>query len=419
MTASDMQLRPTHPLRIGPRPLPLHLGLAAMALSAALNVSSGSKKGWDAWKRDAAARRLAAELENADQDALADAVRTEARARLEGFMEGLTSYQTNPFRRGEPKAHTMWRRGSMRVLDYGPAAGDPAVLLIPSLVNRYYVMDLLPGRSFAEYLVGCGVRTFVVDWGDLGGEERLFDLGDFVAQRLDPALRFVAEKAPRLVLVGYCMGGNLALALALRRWPAIAGLALLATPWDFHAERPEQAKALAAIGEASLPAFAAHGAMPVDALQALFAFLDPLLAYRKLRRFAKLDKHSEEAAVFVALEDWLNDGVPLPVRVARECLVGWYGENQPARSRWEIAGSVVRPETFTKPSLTVVPATDRIVAPGSARALAAVLPATKVLRASAGHIGMMAGGRARRELWEPVAEWLRKTAKRSSHRGPP
>lgn len=381
-----------------------------MVLSASLSGLTASRKGWRDWRTadDPEARQLAADLESTDQSALADAIRAAAQARLASFVAGLTAYQTNPFRRAEPNAATVWRRGSTRLLDYGPGSSAAALLLIPSLVNRYYVMDLLPGRSFAEFLAASNLRTFAIDWGDLDAEERLFTLSDFVVERLEPALRFVAGHtgAARPVPIGYCMGGNLALALALRNMPVIAGLALLATPWDFHAERPEQAKALAAFGEAAMPAFDSQGAMPVDVLQALFAFLDPLLGYRKLRRFAELDKNSDEALVFVALEDWLNDGVPLPARVARECFVGWYGENRPALGRWQIAGTSIRPNAFTKPSLAIVPATDRIVPPGSANALAGALPGATVLRASAGHIGMMTGSRARRELWEPVAKWV-------------
>jgi polyhydroxyalkanoate synthase len=203
------------------------------------------------------------------------------------------------------------------------------------------------------------------------------------------------------------MGGNLALALALRRPGEIAGLALLATPWHFHSERPESARALAAFAEVLMPGFRQLGAMPLDVLQGLFAGLDPLLAYRKFRRFAALDPASEEALAFVALEDWLNDGVPLPWRVAEECLVGWYGENRPGRGTWTIAGNAVRPEAFAGPSLAVIPNDDRIVPPASALPLAQALPNCTILRASAGHIGMMAGSRARAELWAPLAAWIR------------
>jgi polyhydroxyalkanoate synthase len=336
-------------------------------------------------------------------------VRAGAARRLAAFLDGLDAYRTHRFARPEPAATIVWRCGGARLLDYGRGGETHAVLLVPSLVNRSYILDLLPERSLTAFLAASGVRPLLFDWGDIAGEEFGYDLSDFILRRLEPAFDRAHELCAGrpLALAGYCMGGNFALALALRRPGEIAGLALLATPWHFHAERPESARALAAFAEVLMPGFRQLGAMPLDALQGLFAGLDPLLAYRKFRRFAALDPGSDEAIVFVALEDWLNDGVPLPWRVAEECLVGWYGENRPGRGAWTIAGNAVRPEAFTGPSLAVIPNDDRIVPPASALPLAQALPKCTTLRASAGHIGMMAGSRARAELWTPLAAWIR------------
>lgn len=397
--------------RPGPRPLALHLAMAGAAWSASSNSSIASNAGWmrsSAGVR-AKAAALAPALAAADPAALAEAVRDAAARRLGAFLDGLDAYRTHAYRRGAPAAAVAWQRGGARLLDYGRGGETHAALLVPSLVNRGYILDLLPRRSLAAFLAESGIRPLLFDWGDVAGEEFGFDLGDFILHRLEPAFdraRALVEGRP-LALAGYCMGGNLALALALRRARDTAGLALLATPWDFHADRPESARALAAFAEVLMPGFRQLGAMPLDVLQGLFAGLDPLLAYRKFRRFAALDPRSDEALVFVALEDWLNDGVPLPWRVAEECLVGWYGDNRPARGAWTIAGAAVRPEAFAGPSLAVIPNDDRIVPPASALPLAAALPGCTTVRASAGHIGMMAGSRARAELWTPLAAWIR------------
>ncbi len=400
-----------HRPRPGPRPLALHLAMAGAAWSASSSSSSASSAAWTLSNGSvrSKAAALAPALAAADPAALAEAIRAAATRRLASFLDGLNAYRTHAFARPAPAAETVWRGGGARLLDYGRGGESHAVLLVPSLVNRSYILDLLPRRSLVAFLAAQGIRPLLFDWGDIEGEEFGFDLGDFVLRRLEPAFdraRALAESRP-LALAGYCMGGNLALALALRRARAITGLALLATPWDFHAERPEGARALAAFAAVLMPGFRQLGAMPLDVLQGLFAGLDPLLAYRKFRRFATLDPSSKEALVFVALEDWLNDGVPLPWRVAEECLVGWYGENRPGRGVWTISDEPVRPEAYEGPSLAVIPHEDRIVPPVSALRLAEALPACTTLRASAGHIGIMSGSRARDELWAPLADWIR------------
>ena len=202
------------------------------------------------------------------------------------------------------------------------------------------------------------------------------------------------------------MGGLLALALAARRAGDLAGVAFLATPWDFHAERPEQARLLGAAASLFEPVMAALGELPVDLIQLLFAGLDPFQVIRKFLDFAALDAASERAALFVALEDWLNDGVPLAAAVARDCMAGWYGANSPATGHWRIAGRPVRPADCRLPSLAVIPDHDRIVPPRSALALAEALPQAEILRPAAGHIGMVVGAGSAERLRRPLAAWL-------------
>ena len=110
---------------------------------------------------------------------------------------------------------------------------------------------------------------------------------------------------------------------------------------------------------------------------------------------------------FVALEDWINDGVPLGIGVARDCAYSWYGENDPGRGRWRVDGRKVDPKRLQRPSLLVLPSRDSIVPPKSAEPLADALGASTVLRPPLGHIGMMSAASAPAMLWNPIADWLR------------
>ena len=154
--------------------------------------------------------------------------------------------------------------------------------------------------------------------------------------------------------------------------------------------------------------------LPVDVLQMLFALLDPFGVAEKYRGFGRLDPEGERARLFVALEDWLNDGVPLAAPVARECLGGWYGDNTPASGDWRIAGLPVDPATLRDADVRRRPGRDRIVPPESARPLAQLIPGAMLHEPSAGHIGMVAGMSARRALWQPLLAWLRRRCERIS-----
>ena len=84
------------------------------------------------------------------------------------------------------------------------------------------------------------------------------------------------------------MGGLLAVALAERRRRQVRALALLATPWSFHAERAGHARLLGMMAQPLRLACAALGEVPVDLLQMLFTAADPLVVLRKFSRFAAL-----------------------------------------------------------------------------------------------------------------------------------
>jgi polyhydroxyalkanoate synthase len=398
--------------RPGPIPLPLHLTLAAMAQLSSRTALPLLNSGSLPWSPDLTERAqvLVRALESVDPNSFAAAVDKAARQRFADFLTGLERYRSHPYRRHLADPPVVWREGGSRLLAYGEAgAKGPALFVVPSLINRAYVLDLSERRSLMRHLAGLGFRPYLVDWGAPGAEERGFGLTDYIAGRLDRAFtaaRLAAGGAP-LGVIGYCMGGLLALALAERRAAEIERLVLLATPWDFHADRPDLARATARVAAPFLPFWDGLGVMPVEALQAMFTGLDPCLALAKFSAFGRLDPNSDQAEAFVALEDWLNDGVPLAAAVARECLVGWYGENTPGTGRWKVAGAAVQPARLTLPSLVVLPKNDRIVPPASAAALARLIPGAETFTPPAGHIGMVVGGTAPEAVWPPLASWLR------------
>jgi poly(3-hydroxyalkanoate) synthetase len=301
---------------------------------------------------------------------------------------------------------SVWTEGGSRLLDYG-RAGDPPVVFVPSLVNRAYVLDLAPGHSLLRWLAARGIRPLLLDWGWPEDTERRFTMTDYVAGRLERALtaaKALAGSAP--VLAGYCMGGTLCVAAAGRRPDLVRALVLLAAPWDFHAGQAERAQQAASLLPLLEPALAFGHTLPVDMIQVLFAMLDPFGVAEKYRAFSRIPPDSERARLFVALEDWLNDGVPLAAPVAREGLGDWYGRNAPALGDWMIAGMPVDPTRLAMPTFVAAPGRDRIVPPESARPLAKLIPGAVLHEPKAGHIGMTAGGSAERVLWQPLLDWL-------------
>ena len=393
--------------RRGPRPLLLHLTLAMMRSSVSSASSLNWKHGSPPSSAIGAALRAAVESESADgafgREVIAETIQQDA-----ALIAGIAAYRRHPSQRSVVEPPSVWEEGDSRILDYGLGSpGAPTVLFVPSLINRAYILDLTMERSLVRRLAAGGIRPLLLDWGWPGERERRFTLTDYVAGRLERALIAATQLAGGpVILAGYCMGGTLAVAAAQRRPDLVRALGLLAAPWDFHADDaavgPRAALALSLLE----PVIAHTGALPVDPLQALFASIDPWGVARKYRAFSRLDPNSSRAGLFVALEDWANDGVPLAGAVARACLGEWYGRNLPALGQWQVAGAAVDPGKIRMPTWAAIAGRDRIVPPCSARALAGLIAGSTMHECAAGHIGMVAGSQAERLLWQPLAAWI-------------
>lgn len=414
--------------RLGPRPLPLHLGTALMTWAS-------SESAWKHWKPGSPSSKpnspapeapvpeaisallpeIAALEARAGAGGFESALQREIARRMHRLADGVLAYRDHAVHRTLENPPAVWSEGNTRLLDYGAthraarARGARAVLVVPSLINRWEVLDLTAEKSLLRGMAAAGLRPYLVDWGTPNDEERRFDTTAYVA-RLERMLAFLAKRARRApAVMGYCMGGTLAVALAARQPRRVAGLALLAAPWDFHADRTGHAF-LVSTGPLLAEVADKVGELPIDILQTLFWSLDPWLAMKKFGRFLGMDQEGAGAREFVLLEDWLNDGAPLAGPVARECLVGWYGDNVPGSGKWVVGGRRIVPSKIKVPALVMIPSGDRIVPPLSAAALADPVRGLKNATRRdlpLGHIGMVVSGRARELCWTPLIDWLR------------
>ncbi len=103
-------------------------------------------------------------------------------------------------------------RGKLvELIQYKPATAqvyERPVMLIPPEINKFYVMDLAPKRSFTEYAVAHGLQFFTVSWRNPGPEDRDMGLDDYVnACKEASGIVSAITGSPDLNLVGICAGG--------------------------------------------------------------------------------------------------------------------------------------------------------------------------------------------------------------------
>lgn len=314
---------------------------------------------------------------------------------------------------GTTPHEVLWQQGSARLLRYRAPSAKSAVAATPilavcSLINRPYVLDLLPERSVVRRLLDGGRDVWLLDWGAplFGDEQR--DLASYALDVLGGAVDEVRRVtgAEAIDVLGYCMGATLALLSAGAGRVPLRSLVAMAAPVRF-----DDGGMLSTW--ARVPSFdprqvvAVYGNAPPHLLQPAFKMLDPAGLATKLVHLD--DKLGDDAFVrfFLAMETWLEDSVAFPggafvdwISLYRDdALVG--GKARLGRHRVSVA-------SVEAPILNLIAEGDYITPPASSLALAEACPraAIEVRRVPGGHIGLATSSYAQRTLWPEVAAWL-------------
>ncbi|HQY60706.1 MAG TPA: alpha/beta fold hydrolase [Polyangiaceae bacterium] len=316
---------------------------------------------------------------------------------------------------GTTPADVVHRENKWSLLRYRrdtlPCFATP-VLLVPSLINRHYVLDLLPGKSLAEWLVARGHDVFVIDWGTPGDEDRFVTFDDVCDRAIGRALRKTASFGARgkAHLLGYCLGGLLTVLHTAARPEHVASLLTLAAPVKFGADEG-LLSAWTRTPTFDLDALVdATGNVPWPLMQAAFNMLRPTLGLSKAVQLVDRAWNDEFLDGFFALETWGNDNVSFPGECFREYIRAHYRGDELAQGTFHLSGIPTRLEDVRVPLLAVTFEHDTIVPKASALPLVerAGSPDKTHLHLPGGHVGAVVSSAAKRRLWPKLSEfWAR------------
>jgi polyhydroxyalkanoate synthase subunit PhaC len=281
------------------------------------------------------------------------------------------------------------------------------LLILPSLVNRHYILDLLPGKSVVESFVANGFPVYMLTWLTPPDEDRYVSIEELFRLRILKAIEVAAAASPtgKVHLVGQCLGGTLAAIAANLAPEKIASLTLLTAPLDF--ESSGQLGAWAKAPGFDLDALVdAYGNIPARLLQTSFQFLKPSGHFTKLRKAFSKRADEDFMSTFIAMELWSNDAMAFPGECYRFLIRDLYQENRLVNGNLEIGNKRINLADHDFPVLDVV-ATDDHIVPLETRL--PDLPGRRVTRMdlAGGHIGAIIGGHARKLFWPGWMTWLK------------
>jgi len=162
-----------------------------------------------------------------------------------------------------------------------PAVRERPLLVVPPMINKFYVTDLAPGRSMVEHLVGAGQQTFAISWRNPGSEQADWGL-DTYAQAVLDALGAVEQitGGDRTHVLGLCAGGitlasTVAHLAAIGEQDRIAGMTLGVCVLDNERAGTTSAFVDRRVAELAMADSARRGYLDGRALAGVFAWLRP------------------------------------------------------------------------------------------------------------------------------------------------
>jgi poly[(R)-3-hydroxyalkanoate] polymerase subunit PhaC len=285
------------------------------------------------------------------------------------------------------------------------------ILLVFALINRPAIFDLRTGNSFVEYLLSEGFDVFLVDWGEPDEEDGDMGLAEFVCDELHWAVRETlrASGSDELSLLGWCIGGTLCtMYCALNPAGAVRNAVLLTTPID-----PSNSLYTRWVGDDEFDVdfvAEAYQAIPGAGIDVANKLMKPMTnyvtTYRRL--FQGILEGKDTRVAYQAMAKWVADNPPFPGQAYREWITWMYKENRLVDGRLSLRGQRVDLGRIEQNLLLVTAGADHIAPREGTVPLLDLVASQDVthLARPGGHIGLIAGSRAKHEIWPELDRWL-------------
>jgi polyhydroxyalkanoate synthase subunit PhaC len=344
---------------------------------------------------------------------------TDQFAILEERLKTVTRVMTTKAPIAQTPKELVWSLNKAKLYRYVPVVPKEErhripLLMVFALMNRPYILDLRPGHSFVEFLVGLGYDVYLLDWGAPGLEDKELKFDDYTLDYMPRAIRKIKALSgvEEVSVLGWCIGAILTtIYAALRPEDGLRNLILLTAPLDFSNREKltfgrwtdekyfDVDKVLAAFGN-----------MPAEMIDYGAKALKPIENYivNYLKLWDNLD-NPQVVESWHAMNTWVRDNIPMAGGAFRQLVVDLYRNNRLMKGELVIRGERVDLSRLRANLLTVIAEGDHITPPCQSESILAKVGSEdkEVFRIHGGHIGIMAGSGAQKRTWPHIENWLR------------
>lgn len=313
---------------------------------------------------------------------------------------------------GQTPSDIVYRKHRTKLLHYksdtAPVKSTP-ILFVYALVNKYYILDLIPGKSIIEMMVKAGLDVYAIDWGEPTEVDKKRGLDDYLNIYLDKAVDYIRKTSgsDKITILGYCMGGTMSLMYTALHPEKVKNIVLMASPFDFSSD------------EGMLYQWTRD--FPLDELielfdncpgwylNSVFGVMKPMDRLDKVVNFYKNMDKEKFREMFFAMEKWNADSPSVPGKAYLEFLQGGFQQNLMIQNKFEIDGKPVDFKKVKCPFLNLVAEKDTLVPASSSLGIGDHIKSKDqlTLTCNTGHVGLAVSGKVYKTFWPQAVEWIK------------
>jgi polyhydroxyalkanoate synthase len=346
-------------------------------------------------------------------ESMQDRIQTEVQRTIQRSIKGVEYFASSGPVLGSTAKDVLSVRGTMRLYHYRPLAEEVyrvPVLIVMATTNRGYILDLIPGQSFIEFLLRHGYDVYMLEWNPPKPEEKSLRMEDYVLDFIPDCIRHVQRDSgeENVSLIGYCFGGVLSLLYgSIFNDGPMKNLVCFTTPIDFReltlfsnfADRRyfDVDHLLDSVGN-----------MPPEMILSSFEMLRPASRIAGQIQLWENIWNDEYVKSYRMFDRWATDTLPLAGEYFRAIVKDLMWDNKLFNGTMSVGGRKADVAGIKVPVLHAVAEHDHIVPYDSAKHLIPMVGSTdkEEVILKGGHVSLVAGANAIKRLWPKVDSWL-------------
>jgi len=313
---------------------------------------------------------------------------------------------------GTATKHLIYEEDKLKLYRYKPetdkACGVP-VLVVYALVNRPYMLDIQPDRSFIRNLLKLGLDVYIIDWGYPTQPDRYLSMDDYINGYIDNCVEAVRKnaKCEKVSLMGVCQGGTFSAIYSALHPEKVQNLITLVAPFDFSTNDGLLFNWSKTMDVDAL--VDAYGVVPGNILNDGFLMLMPFnLNIKKYIDMLDVMEDKEKLLNFLRMEKWIFDSPGQAGECLRQFVKDCYQGNKLVKGKLKLGGKAVDLGKITMPILNIYASADHLVPPAATKPFNDLVGSKDktLYEFQGGHIGVFVGSRSQKELAPAISKWL-------------